>query len=124
MKKDDSVYLENMLMYMIKLEKYVEPIDYDKFLADEAVQSHVIRMLEIIGEASVKVSKEIKDKYPDIIWAKLRGMRNILVHDYGNIQLNVVWNTSQTGIAPLKLQIGKIIKDYFPQVLVNYEKFL
>lgn len=124
MKKDDSVYLEKMLIYMIKLEKYVEPISYEKFLAEEAAQSHVIRMLEIIGEASVKVSKEIKDKYPDVIWSKLRGMRNILVYDYGNIQLNVVWNTSQTGIAPLKEQIGIIIKDNFPQVFVNYEKFL
>lgn len=121
MKKEDSVYLENMLMYLIKLEKYIGSKSYDEFLKLEEIQSHIIRILEIIGEASIKISKELKDKYPDVIWAKLRGMRNILVHDYGNIQLNVVWNTATTGITPLKEQIRKIILDNYPQILINYE---
>lgn len=46
MKKEDSVYLENMLTYLIKLEKYVSGKNYDEFLKEEEVQSHVIRLLD------------------------------------------------------------------------------
>lgn len=120
MKKDDSVYLENMLMYLIKLEKYVSEKSYEEYFENEDVQSHVIRLLEITGEASTKISKELKDRYSDVIWQKLRGMRNILIHDYGNVQLNVVWNTAKTGITPLKEQIINILKENYPQILINY----
>jgi len=121
MKKDDSVYLENMLMYIVKLENYLRDKSYDEFIADEAVQNNIIRYLEVIGEASIKTSKELKDKYPEVMWAKIRGMRNVLVHDYGNIQLKVVWNTAVDGIPPLKKQIWNIISEVNPQILINYE---
>lgn len=120
MKKDNSVYLENMLLYLINLEKFVNEKSYDEYLEKAEFQSHVIRMLEIIGEASTKVSKDLKEKYPDVIWAKLKGMRNILIHDYGNINLNVVWHTAKTGIEPLKKQIIQILKENYPQILINY----
>lgn len=121
MKKDDSVYVENMLLYILQLEKFVSEKSYDDFLGKAEIQSHVIRLLEIIGEASTKVSKDLKDKYPEVIWAKLKGMRNILVHDYGNIKLNVVWNTAITGIDPLKKQVIQILKENYPQILINYD---
>lgn len=121
MKKDDSVYVENMLLYILQLEKFVSEKSYDDFLEKAEIQSHVIRLLEIIGEASTKVSKDLKDKYPEVIWAKLKGMRNILVHDYGNIKLNVVWNTAITGIDPLKKQVIQILKENYPQILINYD---
>jgi uncharacterized protein with HEPN domain len=121
MKKDDSVYLENMLMYIVKLENYIRVKSYDEFITDEAVQNNIIRYLEVIGEASIKTSKELKDKYPEVMWAKIRGMRNVLVHDYGNIQLKVVWNTAVDGIPPLKKQIWNIISEVNPQILINYE---
>lgn len=121
MKKDDSVYVENMLLYILQLEKFVSEKSYDDFLGKAEIQSHVIRLLEIIGEASTKVSKDLKDKYPEVIWAKLKGMRNILVHDYGNIKLNVVWNTAISGIDPLKKQVIQILKENYPQILINYD---
>lgn len=121
MKKDDSVYLENMLMYIVKLENYVRVKSYNEFITDEAVQNNIIRYLEVIGEASIKTSTELKDKYPEVMWAKIRGMRNVLVHDYGNIQLKVVWNTAVDGIPPLKKQIWNIISEVNPQILINYE---
>lgn len=121
MKKDDTLYLEHMLIYIIKLEKFIESKDYSDFLKDEVIQNHVIRLLEIIGEASIKISQELKLKYSDVMWLKIRGMRNILVHDYGNIRLEVVWNTAKTGILSLKEQIKKIIQDINPQILINYE---
>lgn len=121
MKKDDSVYLEHMLMYIIKLEKFSDNINYSDFKNNELVQNNIIRYLEIIGEASIKISKELKVKYPDVPWAKIKGMRNILIHDYGSVSVDVVWNTAKTAMTPLKEQIIKIIENINPQILLNYK---
>jgi uncharacterized protein with HEPN domain len=121
MKKDDSVYLEHMLIYMTKLERFISGKEYSDFMKDEFIQNNVIRLLEVIGEASIKVSNEIKGKYKEVPWTKIKGMRNILVHDYGSIRIEVVWNTAELAIPILKEQIKKIIKDVNPQILINYQ---
>lgn len=120
MKKDDSVYLEHMLIYMTKLEKFIAEKEYSDFMKDEFVQNNVIRLLEVIGEASIKVSYDIKKKYKEVPWAKIKGMRNILIHDYGSIRIEVVWNTALLAIPELKEQIKRIIQDINPQILLNY----
>jgi uncharacterized protein with HEPN domain len=121
MKKDDSVYLEHILMYIIKLEKFSANFSYSDFSSDESIQNNIIRYLEVIGEASIKISKDLKEKYQDIPWAKIKGMRNILIHDYGSVSIDVVWNTAKTAMTPLKEQIIKIIEDTNPQILLNYK---
>ncbi|EQD52423.1 protein containing DUF86, partial [mine drainage metagenome] len=64
-----------------------------KFHQDELVQDGVIRQLEIVGEAVVRISGQFRDKHPEWPWASMRAMRNHLVHGYANVRLDIVWET-------------------------------
>jgi uncharacterized protein with HEPN domain len=74
-------------------------------------QDAMIRNFEIIGEASNHVSKETKEKYPDLDWHQMRGMRNFMTHEYFGIQLDTVWDAAINDIPGLKPQIEKMISD-------------
>ena len=69
-----------------------------------------VHLLEIIGEAAVGVSSEFREKYPQIPWSSIVGMRNRLIHGYYDINLEIVWKTVKKDIPPLKAELEKIIE--------------
>ena len=71
-------------------------------------QDAVVRQLEIIGEATKRVSKELRSKHPDIPWSDMAGMRDVLLHDYIDVDLGVVWKTASENIPDLKALIIKL----------------
>lgn len=72
-------------------------------------QDSIIRRLEIIGEAVRKLDKEFKKKYSKMEWAEIAGMRDILIHDYFGVDINLVWNTVKKDIPKLEKYIKEII---------------
>ena len=70
----------------------------------------LVHLLEIIGEAAVGVSSEFKEKYPQIRWNSIVGMRNRLVRGYYDINLNIVWKTVTEDIPPLNADLRKIVE--------------
>jgi uncharacterized protein with HEPN domain len=121
MKKDDSVYLEHILISIIDIERFIKDLNFENFVTDYKLQLAVFRLVEIIGEASTKISGQLKDRYPENPWVDIRGIRNRLVHDYFNIRIEVIWKALNEDIPKLKSQIRKILEDNFPQILLNYE---
>jgi len=97
----------------------IEKIEYlarmlhtqDNFETKWIEQDAIIRNLEIIGEATINISDDLKQKYPDVLWKEIRGMRNIVTHQYFGIELSEIWNTVINDIPLLKEQIQKIIED-------------
>ena len=85
--------------------------DYDNFEKQWVEQDAIIRNLEIIGEASVNVSDDLKAQYPDVAWQEMRGMRNFVTHQYFGVELSDIWKTVVSDIPVLKKQIGDIIDD-------------
>ena len=69
----------------------------------------LVRSIEIIGEASVNVSREYRDTSPEIPWAKLAGMRNRLIHAYFDIDLDIVWDTTALDLPPLVAELTKLL---------------
>ncbi len=84
------------------VERYVNEMDFDAFSKNELVQDGVMRKLEIIGEASKRLSKEFKESTSEIPWKDICGMRDKLIHDYFGVDLMAVWKTAKEDTQVLK----------------------
>lgn len=106
--KDDLVYIEHILDCIRKIDEYSRGLSVKEFSANELVQDAVIRNIEIIGEASKKVSYELKKTYYEIPWKEIAGMRDKLIHDYLGVDIKVVWRTIREDIPSLEKLIKEI----------------
>src|SRR3990167_10127578 len=86
-------------------------ISKEDFLSNYDLQCVIIRQFEIIGEAIGVMGENIYTQYPEVDWHKAKGMRNIFIHEYFEVNLDVVWTTAKKHIPVLKLQIEKILKE-------------
>jgi len=83
---------------------------FKDFKDDDKTIFAVIRALEVIGEASKKIPKSIRNKYPQIPWREITGMRDKLIHEYFGVNLKVVWDTVKKDIPHIKPLINEILK--------------
>lgn len=106
--KDDNVYIQQMLDAVRKIELFTANMNRTTFGADEKTQSAVIMQLMLIGEISKKISVKTKSSI-DLPWKDIAGFRDKAVHDYFEVDLDVVWNTiiSDVSILKSKLQTFK-----------------
>jgi len=109
--KKDSAYLHHIYDAITNIENFIGSMGKDEFLKDLLVQSAIIRQLEIIGEATKNLSKTIKEKYEEVPWNRVAGMRDKLIHEYFGVKLELVWDTIQNKLPDFKNQVSKILKD-------------
>lgn len=109
----DEAFIEHIAEAIERIEKYTKDINYNKFEEDEIRQDAVIRQMEILGEAAKRVSEELKKKYTDVPWQDAAGMRDKLIHGYFGVDTEIVWNTLQKDIPPLKQKILQIKEKEF-----------
>ena len=76
------------------IQRYLAGVDRESFLANQEKQDAVLRRFEIIGEAASRVSPETQASFPTVPFRSMRGMRNIIAHDYGDVDLDQVWKTA------------------------------
>ncbi len=108
MPKDDWVYLGHMLDISRKAMMMVRGKDRQDFDRDEMLRLALAHLLQIVGEAARRVSQEFRGAHPQIPWAAIVGMRHKVVHDYLNVDEDVVWNTVTHELAPLVAQLENI----------------
>jgi len=108
MPKEYKVYLNDILECIEKIEKYTKGVSYEKFAKSTLIEDAVIRNLEVIGEAVKKIPADVKREYSGIEWKKISGLRDVLIHEYFGINLEIVWDIIVNKIPELKVSIMKI----------------
>ena len=104
--KDPLAYLRLMLDSFRKVVDFTGGMSYENFLKDEKTQSATIMQMEIIGQLVKKVSPEIK-KEIDIAWKEMSGMRDIIAHEYFDLDLPIVWDTATKDVPEAQEKIKK-----------------
>lgn len=109
--RNHSLYLRDILHAMQSIEKFVENIDFDKFKQNDIISSAVIRKFEIIGEATKHIPEEIRQKYSEIPWKEMAGMRDRLIHFYFGIDYNLVWRSIKERLPKLISMLKKAVEE-------------
>jgi uncharacterized protein with HEPN domain len=105
-------YVEDILDAMNKAEILLQDVAYDQFEADFRINFAVIRALEIIGEATKRLPSDLRQRYPDIPWKGMAGMRDRIIHGYDNVDFQIVWDVVKREIPRIKPHIQQILADY------------
>lgn len=106
--KNDQVYIEHILEAITKIERFTFGITKLDFEKNVLIQDAIIRNIEIIGEATKKISKSLTQNHPEVPWSSMAGMRDKLIHDYLDVDLDVVWKTVEVDLPLLKELVSNI----------------
>ena len=110
MSRSDNVYLQDIIGAIEIILEYIENKTESEFVNDQMLQDAVIRRFEIIGEASTKISEDIKNKNPGIQWRLMKGMRNKLIHEYFGVSAITIYSTVKLDLPILKEQLENLVK--------------
>lgn len=105
----DKEYMLDILEAAKLAIDYIGDKTREEFFGDLQCQDAVIRRLEIIGEAARRISEETQAAYPDLPWSDMVGMRNIMIHEYDDVDLVIVWETVNNDLPPLIDALEKIL---------------
>ncbi len=108
MTKNPILYITHISEAITSIQTQIEGITKEKFKDSELLQGFVERKLEIIGEATKRIPDDFKQKHPNIPWKEMAGMRDILIHQYTEVDEDIVWKTITQKIPSLKEQIETI----------------
>jgi uncharacterized protein with HEPN domain len=109
MDRSASIYIEHILQSIELLEDYISGVDERDFSSSVRVQDLVCRRLEIIGEAVKNIPSDFKNRYPEVKWRNIAGLRDVLIHQYFGVDLLLLWNVVKNDIPELKKQIHDIL---------------
>lgn len=111
MKRDITLYLSDILSNMAEARQFIGSMTYNEFTVDRKTSYAVVRCLEIIGEATKNVPKEIRELQPTVPWKLMAGMRDKCIHTYFGVSFRTVWGAVKDEIPPIETLIASLLED-------------
>jgi uncharacterized protein with HEPN domain len=111
LQRDDLVYVGHILDTARRVLRLVDGVSRTQFDEDEALRLAITHLLQTIGEAARRVSQPFRDTHPHVPWPAIIGMRHRIVHDYLNVDEEIVWQTETTELRPLVLLLEALQVD-------------
>ena len=103
------VRIEDILDAIDNIEHYVAGLDFDAFEADRKTVDAVERNLEIIGEATANLPDEVLVRWPEVPWRYMKGVRNLLAHEYFGVDVGIIWQTIQEDLPAITPLLHKVL---------------
>jgi uncharacterized protein with HEPN domain len=105
-----EVFFQDILEASSKIDRYVETLSLETFRQDERTVDAVIRNLEVIGEATKKIPESVRSANPGVEWKQIAGLRDLLIHEYFGIDLEIVWDIVEKHVPVYAREIRRILE--------------
>jgi uncharacterized protein with HEPN domain len=107
----DSARMRHIRDAISEIQAYIKSTDFEEFTRDSMKKYATVKQLEIIGEAATHLSEGTREKYSEIEWREITGLRNILIHEYFGIDEHIVWEIITEDVPKLKDHVTEILKE-------------
>ena len=107
--RDWKIRINDILDCINRIERYTRGYSLEDFRKDDKTIDSVLRNLEIIGEAARFVPADVQAKYPHVAWREMQAMRNIVIHEYHGLNIEIIWQTVQENLPPLVPALEQIL---------------
>ncbi len=111
MKKDPKIFIGHIVESIELIESYSKELTTDKFKKSKVLQDAIIRRLEIIGEAVKNLSKSFREKHHGIPWKQMAGMRDVLIHEYFDVDLSLTWSVVKIELPAIKVKLELLLNE-------------
>jgi uncharacterized protein with HEPN domain len=109
MPRDSSAYFDDILDAIGAIREYTRELNQERFGRDRKTVDAVVRNLEVIGEAVKQLPADVRSAHPDVEWQKIAGLRDILIHAYFGVDLDIVWDVVSNKLPALETRIRSIL---------------
>jgi uncharacterized protein with HEPN domain len=110
-RRDVRLFLQDMLEAIDRIERYTAALSFEQIEANDLVADAVVRNLEIIGEAVRYIPPDLLGRYPGVNWTRVVGFRNVVIHAYFDVDLQIVWTIAAEGLPSLRVVLQQMMHD-------------
>jgi uncharacterized protein with HEPN domain len=109
--RDWRLRIDDIIEAIGKIDAYTSGMTQEAFAQDSKTIDAVVRNLEVIGEASCHIEEEVLRAAPEVPWGKMRGLRNVVAHEYFGVDVAIIWHTARNDLPRLQIALQRLVDD-------------